>query len=100
MKEKEFLEKFAAKRGITKKEAEAILDDLNALEKEVLKKEGELVLNDMGKYVVIDKPARMARNPMTGQEVKVPAKKVVKWRPNKKFKEEVLGAAAPKKPKK
>ncbi|MCL2587277.1 MAG: HU family DNA-binding protein [Firmicutes bacterium] len=91
MREKEFIEKLAEKWEVTKKEAEAFMDAYHALVKEVLKKNGELTLNDMGKYVLQNRPAREARNPMTGETVKVPAKTVAKWRPNKKFKDEVFG---------
>jgi len=90
MREKEFVEKLAAKWDITKKEAEERLDVVFATLKEALKAVGELTLNDFGKFIVQQKPAREARNPMTGETVKVPAKTVAKWRPNKKFKDEVL----------
>ena len=93
MREKEFVEKLAEKWGITKKEAEARMDEYHETIKEVLKAGGQLTLNDMGKFVVQERPAREARNPMTGETVKVPAKTVAKWRPNKKFKDEVLGGA-------
>ena len=91
MREKELLAQLAEKRGISIKEAESILDDYNAIVKNALKKGEEVVLNDMGKFVVQARPAREARNPMTGQTVKVPAKTVAKWKPNKKFKDEVFG---------
>jgi len=97
MNEKDFIDKMAEKRGITKKEAKELIDDYNSLKKEALLEAGTLTINDMGKYILQEKPAREARNPMTGETVKVPAKTVVKWRPNKKFKDEVL--AKPKKKK-
>ena len=100
MKEKELLEKLAEKRGVSKKEAEQWLDDYTEIIKTALKGGEEVVLNDMGKYIVQNKPAREARNPMTGEMVKVPAKSVAKWRPNKKFKDEVLAAPAKKPAKK
>lgn len=100
MKEKELLEQLAEKRGVSKKEAEAWLDDYNLIVKGALKKGEEVVLNDMGKFIVQNKPAREARNPMTGATVKVPAKTVAKWRPNKKFKDEVLATPAGKSKKK
>lgn len=96
MKEKELLEKLASKWGIPAKAAKVFVDDYHAEIQDALKKNGEVTLNDMGKYVVQNKPAREARNPMTGETVKVPAKTVAKWRPNKKFKDSVL-AGTPKK---
>ena len=99
MKEKEFVEKLAEKRQITKKEAQELVDDVIGMMKEIMKTGEELVFNGMGKFFVQNRPAREARNPMTGETVKVPAKTVAKWRPNKKFKDEVFGAAPAKKKK-
>jgi len=91
MKEKEFVAKLAEKWGISQKEAQQRVDDVYSTKKEVIRECGELTINDMGKWIVQERPARTARNPMTGEEVKVPAKTVAKWRPNKKFKDEVFG---------
>lgn len=99
MKEKELLDQLAEKRGVSKKEAESWLDDYNTIVKDALKKGEEVVINDMGKYTVQSKPAREARNPATGETVKVPAKSVAKWKPNKKFTDDVFAAPTPAKKK-
>ena len=91
MKEKEFVEKLAERMDITKKAAEEMLSHVTTLMRETMKTGEEIVFNTMGKFFVQAKPAREARNPMTGETVKVPAKTVAKWRPNKKFKDEVFG---------
>jgi len=95
MREKEFVDKLAAKRDISKKEAESIVEDFGIILSEGLLAVGQVVFNDLGKFVLQAKPAREARNPMTGETVKVPAKTVAKWQPNKKFKDEVLAIAKP-----
>lgn len=51
-----------------------------------------------GQFKVRDRAARMARNPATGEQVKVPAKRVFKFLPAKALKEAVMakrGKAAP-----
>ncbi|MBU2841513.1 HU family DNA-binding protein, partial [Acidithiobacillus thiooxidans] len=38
---------------------------------------------------IVDKPARKARNPATGQEIEVPAKKSIKFKAGKEFVDKV-----------
>ena len=45
----------------------------------------------LGKLVLVNRKARMGRNPATGEAIKIPAKKVVKFRVAKACKEAVLG---------
>jgi DNA-binding protein HU-beta len=54
----------------------------------------------LGKLVLVKRKARMGRNPATGEAIKIPAKKVVKFRIAKACKDAVLGPAAKKKAKK
>ena len=53
----------------------------------------------LGKLVLVNRKARLGRNPATGEQIKIPAKKVVKFRVAKAAKE-AIGGAAPKKAKK
>ena len=53
----------------------------------------------LGKLVLVNRKARIGRNPATGEQIKIPAKKVVKFRVAKAAKE-AIGGAAPKKAKK
>src|SRR5262249_10531232 len=46
----------------------------------------------VGKLVLVNRKARMGRNPATGEEIKIPAKRVVKFRVSKKAKDAILGA--------
>lgn len=44
----------------------------------------------LGKFVLVDRAARTARNPKTGEEIQVPAKKALKFRIAKVCKDAVL----------
>ncbi len=55
------------------------------------------VLPGLGKLVLVHRKARMGRNPATGEAIKIPAKKVVKFRIAKACKVAILGAPSPKK---
>jgi len=45
----------------------------------------------LGKLVLVHRKARMGRNPATGEAIKIPAKKVVKFRVAKAAKDAILG---------
>lgn len=45
----------------------------------------------LGKLVLVDRKARMGRNPATGETIQIPAKRVVKFRVAKQAKEAILG---------
>ncbi len=47
-------------------------------------------LPGIGKIVLVQRKARMGRNPQTGEAIKIPAKKVVKFRVAKAAKDEIL----------
>lgn len=76
--------------GITKKQAG---EALNALLKMAYKgaKNG-FTLPGLGKLVLVNRKARMGRNPATGEAIKIPAKRVVKFRVAKAAKDAILGA--------
>jgi len=45
----------------------------------------------MGKLVLVARKARMGRNPQTGEAIKIPARRVVRFRVAKAMKDAVLG---------
>ena len=49
------------------------------------------VLPNFGRLVLANRKARMGRNPQTGEPIKIPAKRVVKFRLAKSLKDTVLG---------
>ena len=84
MTKKEFVEVYAAKGNFeTKAEAERKLDTLLSLFEEVLVNGDEVNFIGWGKFEVKDTPARVGRNPKTGEEVTIAAKKVVKFKAGK-----------------
>ncbi len=90
MTKSELLGMLANETGLKKKEVENVLQALRNTVYKTLKKEAKIKLDGLGVFQVKDRKARMARNPRTGEMVKVPAKKVVKVRVLKDLKEAVL----------
>jgi DNA-binding protein HU-beta len=79
----------AEKNNITKKQAGEILEQLAALAYKHAK--DSFVIPGLGKLVLVNRKARMGRNPATGEAIKIPAKKVVKFRVAKAAKDAILG---------
>ncbi len=80
----------AEKAEITNKQARAVLDNLSAVAVSEVKKNGVFVLPGIGRLVRVERKARMGRNPATGAAIKIPAKKVVKFRVAKAAKDAIV----------
>jgi DNA-binding protein HU-beta len=80
----------AEKAQISKKTASEILDHLADLAYKNAK--NSFTLPGIGKLVLVNRKARMGRNPATGETIQIPAKKVVKFRVAKAAKDAILGA--------
>jgi len=81
---------FAEKFEISKKIAASMIDEMATLAIAETKKRGAFVRPGLSKAVLAKRKARKGRNPATGQEIKIPAKTVVKIRPAKAFKEAIV----------
>ncbi len=81
-------EQIAKKAGITKKAANEILNHLAELAYKHAK--NSFTIPGIGKLVLVRRKARMGRNPQTGEAIKIPAKRVVKFRVAKACKDSVL----------
>lgn len=80
--------KLAEKVGITKKQAGELLVGLVELAYKEAK--NGFTIPGLGKLVVVARKARTGRNPATGATIKIPAKKVLKFRIAKAAKEAVV----------
>lgn len=79
----------AEQHGITKKQAAEIMVGLVDLAYKQAK--NSFTLPGLGKLVLVNRKARIGRNPATGESIKIPAKKVVKFRIAKAAKDAILG---------
>jgi len=89
MTKSQLADHLAGKAGITKKIAVQILDDLTAVAYKEAK--NTFTIPGIGKLVLANRKARMGRNPQTGEAIKIPAKRVVKFRVAKAAKDSILG---------
>lgn len=85
----QLVEKVAASAGISKKAAGAAVDSVFAETMNALKAEGSVSIMGFGSFKVVERAERVGRNPGTGQEITIPARKAVRFSPGKKLKEAV-----------
>ncbi|MBL8794374.1 MAG: HU family DNA-binding protein [Planctomycetia bacterium] len=79
----------AEKVGISKKEVATFLDAQAELAYKNAK--NSFVVPGIGKLVLVQRKARVGRNPQTGEKINIAAKKVVKFRVAKAAKDAILG---------
>ena len=79
----------ATKNSLSKKQAVEILESLVQLAYKNAK--NSFTIPGLGKLVLVNRAARMGRNPATGETIKIKAKRVVKFRVAKAAKDAILG---------
>lgn len=89
MNKKELIDIIAESADISKTEAGKALDGFMAAVEETVKKGESLSIIGFGTFSVSERAARTCRNPQTGKEMQVAAKKVVKFKVGKKLAEAV-----------
>jgi len=90
MNKSELVTVVAEKTQLPKKQVKAVVDAVFEAVGEALEKGEEVkILPDFGVFKVAKRKARTGRNPQTGKKIKIPAKKVVRFKAAKRLKERV-----------
>jgi DNA-binding protein HU-beta len=89
MTKSQIADTLSKKVNVPKKTAVQFLDELAGLAYREAK--NTFTLPGVGKLVLVNRKARMGRNPQTGEAIKIPAKRVVKFRVAKAAKDSILG---------
>jgi len=88
MTKSQIMAALAEKCGMKKKEAVAFVDELVKLAYKEAK--NGFTIPGLGKLIIVDRKARLGRNPATGETIQIPAKRVLKFRIAKAAKLAVL----------
>jgi len=81
MNKAELINAMAENSGLSKADAKRALDAFTAATtNELAKENGRVALVGFGSFAVSTRAARKGRNPQTGKEIDIPAKKVVKFK--------------------
>ena len=89
MNKKELIGKIAEAANLKKADAERALKAFEDAVIDAVKKGDKVTLVGFGTFSVSERKARKGRNPQTGAEITIPAKKSPKFVPGKIFKEAV-----------
>jgi DNA-binding protein HU-beta len=92
MTKSQLVERLAKMGGVSKKQAQVLMEGLVSTVVSSVKKGERVKIPDLGTFYKRQSMARMGRNPQTGAPVKIPARKKVRFSVAKSFKEQVLGA--------
>ncbi|MBR7793804.1 HU family DNA-binding protein [Undibacterium sp. FT147W] len=87
MNKAELVKHLAESADVTKAQAESILNELVATVKDTVAAGNEITITDLGKFSATERAARTGRNPKTGEDIEIPAKRAPKFSPAKSFKD-------------
>ncbi len=87
MNKTELVAAIADKAGLTKKDAEEVVNAFTDTVTKALKKGDKVQLVGFGTFEVSKRSARTGRNPQTGETMKIAAAKAPKFKPGKAFKD-------------
>jgi len=91
MTKSQLVQKLAEASEISKKQADAVLQTLVDVTVSSVRKGDPVKIPGLGTFRKVQTKARMGRNPQTGEAIKIPARKKVRFSVAKTFKEAVLG---------
>jgi DNA-binding protein HU-beta len=89
MRKTELVRELAEDFGIPRRQVDELVTAMLDKITDVLKSGDKVQLTPFGQFKVRDRAARMGRNPMTGEPVKIPAKRVLRFLAGRALKEAV-----------
>jgi len=89
MNKAQLIEEVSDKTGLTKKDVRTVVDAVMETIANSLEKGEKVTLVGFGTFQVMQRKARRGRNPQTGEEIQISAKKVPKFVPGKGLREKV-----------
>jgi DNA-binding protein HU-beta len=90
MSQTQLIKELAGSLEVNNKVARAFLDTFTTIAVRETKKNGLFVIPGIGRLVRVERKARLGRNPATGESIKIPAKKVVKFRVAKSVRDAIV----------
>ena len=83
----EMIRNVAREASITNSAAELAVNRVRDIIVDEVMNTGRFAMDGVGVFTLVERAARTGRNPQTGDPVKISARKVIKFRPSKSFKE-------------
>ena len=95
MTKADLVESIYEKVGFSKADSALIVDSFFDIFKETFAKGRNVKISGFGTFAIKQKHSRKGRNPQTGEEIVIPARKVLTFKPSHVLKEALNGADAP-----
>ena len=89
MTKADIVENIYERVGISKKETAAVVQTIFDTIKETLEDEENVKISGFGNFVIRKKRARRGRNPQTGEEIEISARKVITFKPSNVLKDHI-----------
>jgi DNA-binding protein HU-beta len=81
MTQAQFFQAVAEKSGVSKGQVREVFAAVEEVVQKSLKGEGKIPLGGLGAVKLVDRKARIGRNPATGEQIKIPARTAIKITP-------------------
>mgnify|MGYP006274815009 CR=1 FL=1 len=89
MSKQKIIEEIAKKNDMSKAQANVSLNVVIHAIVDSLSESGQIAIGNFGTFSVDEAKPREGRNPQTGEKIQIPAKKRIKFKPAKKFKDKI-----------
>ena len=80
MTKADIVERVHRKVGLSKKEINSIVESVFDIIKEMLQREDKIVISGFGKFSIRNKKARRGRNPQTGEDLEISARRILTFK--------------------
>jgi DNA-binding protein HU-beta len=88
MTQAQFFQAVAEGSQVSKAQVRAVFQAVEEIVTKRLKAEGKIPLGGLGAVKLVDRKARIGRNPATGEQIKIPARTAIKITPAKALKDQ------------
>jgi integration host factor subunit alpha len=95
MTKADIVEQLYERIGFSKKEASEVVESLFEIVKERLEQGEKVKISGFGNFVVHEKRPRKGRNPQTGEEITISARRVLTFKASQVLKKTMNGGPAP-----
>jgi len=89
MTKADLIENVYQKIGFSKKESAEIVEMVFDIIKDTLERGEKIKISGFGNFVVREKKSRVGRNPQTGQEIEISARRVLTFKPSQVLKNQL-----------
>ncbi len=87
MTQAQFFQAVAEASQVSKAQVRQVFQAVEDIVSKRLKAEGKIPLGGLGAVKLVDRKARIGRNPATGEQIKIPARTAIKITPAKSLKD-------------